>query len=152
MKTSTRERTSVQALAAVTALVLALSACGGGSDAGPDATAASKDGATGDTPPTLKLGGAPDSAAAQERLLFNANAAVPDAARIVSYAETGVRFEGPPEMQSAIVRYEAELEFTADTYFLADHKAGDRALVLGEIEYLNEGGTWRLLTMGIYPR
>lgn len=63
-----------------------------------------------------------------------------------------LRFEGPPEMQSAIVQYEAELEFTADTYFHTDHKAGDRAPVQGEIEYVNESGNWRLLTMGIYPR
>jgi hypothetical protein len=142
----------VSARSAALAVGLMLAGCGGGSDGGADAVAASKEGAAGDSPPTLKLGGAPDSAAAQERLLFNANVAVPDAARIVSYTETGVRLEGPPEMQSAIVQYEAELEFTADTYFLAEHKAGDRALVQGEIEYLNEGGTWRLLSMGTYPK
>jgi hypothetical protein len=55
-------------------------------------------------------------------------------------------------MLTAIVNYEAELEFTADTYFVADHKAGDRAKVYGEAEYLKEGGNWRLVTMGIYPR
>lgn len=55
-------------------------------------------------------------------------------------------------MQSAIVQYEAEREFTADAYFHTDHKAGDHALVQGEIEYVNEGGNWRLLTMGIRPR
>ena len=134
------------------ALALLLAGCGGGSEESAEAAAASNDGDAGDSPPKLKLGGAPDSAAAKERLLFNANMAVPDAARIVSYTETGVQFEGPPEMQSAIVQYEAELEFTADTYFHTDHKAGDRALVQGEIEYVNEDGNWRLLTMGIYPR
>ena len=138
--------------AAAAAVALMLAGCSGGSDAGTDAAVAAKDGAAGDSPPTLKLGGAPDSTAAKERLLFNANLAVPDAARLVSYTETGVRFEGPPEMQSAIVQYEAELEFTADTYFHTDHKAGDHALVQGEVEYVNEGGNWRLLTMGIYPR
>lgn len=138
--------------AAAMALALLLAGCGGGSGESADGAAASNDDAIGDSPPKLKLGGAPDSAAAKERLLFNANLVTPDAARIVSYTETGVQFEGPPEMQSAIVHYEAELEFTADTYFHTEHKAGDRALVQGEIEYLNEGGNWRLLTMGIYPR
>lgn len=134
------------------AIVVLLAGCGGESEESSNGAAASSDGAAGDSPPKLMLGGAPDSAAAQERLLFNANLAVPDAARLVSYTETGVRFDGPPEMQSAIVQYEAELEFTADTYFHTDHKAGDRALVQGEIEYVNEGGNWRLLTMGIHPR
>lgn len=144
--------TSFAGWAAAAALALLLAGCGGGSAESANAAAASNDGAAGDSPPTLKLGGAPDSTAARERLLFNANLAVPDAARLVSYTETGVRFEGPPELQSAIVHYEAELEFTADTYFHTDHKAGDRALVQGEIEYLNEGGNWRLLTMEIDPR
>lgn len=139
-----------QVAAAVVALLLA--GCGGGSGESADGAAASNAGAAGDSPPKLKLGSAPDSTAAKERLLFNANLTVPDAARLVSYTETSVQFEGPPEMQSAIVHYEAELEFTADTYFHTDHKAGDRALVQGEIEYVNEGGDWRLLTMGIYPR
>ncbi|MGQ0384391.1 MAG: hypothetical protein ACT4UP_06910 [Gammaproteobacteria bacterium] len=123
--------------------------CGGGSDATP-----SSDGAeSGDTPPQLKLAGSgPDPALAQERLLANANMSVPGAASIVSYTETGVQYDGPPEMQSAIVNYEAELEFSADTYFHKDHKAGERAKVYGEAEYLNEGGTWRLIQMGIYPK
>lgn len=138
--------------AAAMALALLLAGCGGGSGESADGAARSSDDAAGDSPPKLKLDGAPDSAAAKERLLFNANMTVPDAARIVSYTETGVQFDGPPEMQSAIVHYEAELEFTADTYFHTDHKAGDRALVQGEIEYVNEGGNWRLLAMGIYPR
>lgn len=137
---------------AAAALALLLAGCSGGSGKSAEGAAASNDGAAGDSPPKLKLGGAPDSAAAQERLLINANMVTPDAARIVSYTETGVQFEGPPELQSAVVHYEAELEFTADTYFQTDRKTGDRALVQGEIEYVNEGGNWRLLAMGIYPR
>lgn len=126
-----------------------LGACGGGTDS---ATQESASLATDDASASPMLQGSPDPAAAKERLLANANMAVPDAARLVSYTETGVNFEGPPEMASAIVQYEAELEFTADTYFHADHKAGDRVQVYGEIEYLNEGGDWRLMVMGIYPR
>ncbi len=139
-----------RAAAAVMALLLA--GCGAGSGESADGATAFNDGAAGDTPPKLKQGGAPDSAAAKGRLLFNANLAVPDAAQLVSYTETSVQFEGPPEMQFAVVHYEAELEFTADTYFHTDHKAGDHARVQGEIEYVNEGGNWRLLTMGIHPR
>ncbi|MGQ0429478.1 MAG: hypothetical protein ACT4UQ_06070 [Gammaproteobacteria bacterium] len=133
--------------AALAALLAA--ACGGGSDTAQPEPAAD----SGDSPPRLKMGGSgPDPALAQERLLLNANMAVPDAAKLLSYTETGVRYEGPPEMQAAIVSYEAELEFTADTYFHTDHKAGDRAKVSGEVEYLNEGGNWRIIQMGIYPR
>lgn len=134
---------------AFVAVALLLAACGA-QDAGTDAGRAPADRQGGTA--AMQAGGAPDSAQAQERLLANANLITPDAARIVSYRETGVRFEGPQQMQSAIVSYEAELEFAADTYFLSDHKAGDRAQVYGEIEYLNEGGAWRLLTMDINPR
>lgn len=127
--------------------------CGGTQDPVPDARQPAADAATaGATSAAMPPGGAPDPAAARERLLANANMVTPDAARIVSYQETAVRYEGPAEMRSAIVSYEAELEFTADTYFHTDHKAGDRAQVYGEIEYLNEGGNWRLLTMDIDPR
>lgn len=130
--------------------VLQLAACGGGS--GPDtAQPDSGDGVAG-APAASTTGSGPDPALAQERLLANANMVVPNAVRLVSYRETAVRYDGPPEMQGAIVSYEAELEFTADTYFLTDHKAGDRARVYGEIEYINEGGNWRLMTMDIYPR
>ncbi|MBX3702733.1 MAG: hypothetical protein KF822_03045 [Steroidobacteraceae bacterium] len=108
--------------------------------------------AGGATPPAAATARGPDPAQAQQRLLANANMVTPNAARIVSYHETGVRFEGPPQMQVAIVSYEAELEFIADTYFHVDQKAGDRARVHGEVEYVNEGGGWRLITMGIYPR
>jgi len=123
-----------------------LGACGGGSDP----ALPSADATGGDSPPMLKMG--PDLQLAKDRLLINANMTVPDAARIVSFEQTGIQFEGPPEMQSAIVNYEAELEFTADTYFHSEHKAGSRHKVYGEAEYLNEGGNWRLLLMGIHPR
>ncbi len=137
----------------VAALAALLAGCGGGSDDARDDSAEPAVGATAaSSAASPKLSGAPDPAAAKERLLFNANAITPDAARLVAYTETGVDFDGPEGMESAIVRYEAELEFTADTYFLAEHKAGDRVLVQGEIEYLNEGGNWRLLTMGTDPR
>ncbi|HEY7741028.1 MAG TPA: hypothetical protein VIB01_10495 [Steroidobacteraceae bacterium] len=132
-------------------LLVQLAACGGGTSAPDAAQPGADDAATGTTAAGTPARG-PDAALGQERLLANANMVVPDAARIVSYKETAVRYDGPPEMQSAIVSYEAELEFTADTYFHTDHKAGDRAQVYGEIEYLNEGGNWRLMTMGIYPR
>ncbi len=128
---------------------LALAACGGGADQAPAAP-----GADAGTSPAAQssAGGGPGSEQTKERLLINANMITPDSARIVSYTETGVQFDGPPEMQSAIVSYEAELEFTAETYFQTDRKTGDRAKVYGEAEYINEGGTWRLLTMGIHPR
>lgn len=132
-----KKRMATRGMALAAAFALLLGACGGGQDAGPVAAAPAR---------------GPDPAMAQERLLANANMVTPDAARIVSYCETGVRYEGPPEMQAAIVSYEAELEFTADTYFHTDHKAGDRAQVYGEVEYLKEGGNWRILTMGIFPR
>jgi hypothetical protein len=128
----------------------ALAACGGGSDApGPEAAAPA-----GESPAATGSvsGTGPDPAQAKERLLINANMTVPDSARLLSYTETDVRIEGPPEMQTAIVSYEAELEFVADTYFHKDHKAGERHKVYGEVEYVSEGGNWRIMTMGIHPR
>lgn len=148
MQVSSNGGTSGRLLAGL-AFAILLSACGSGQAPAGDGA----DAATGDQPPSLKAAGSgPDPAQAQERLLANANMAVPEAARILSYRETGVRYEGPDQMRTAIVTYEAELEFTADTYFHADHKAGERARVYGEIEYLNDGGGWRLVTMGIYPK
>ena len=35
---------------------------------------------------------------------------------------------------------------------MIEHKAGERAKVFGEAEYFDEGGTWSLIAMGIYPR
>jgi hypothetical protein len=144
-----RERVLVPFACAIV-LLTSLAACGGGSDVpqpGAAAPAGESSAATGSV-----SGAGPDPAQAKERLLFNANVTVPNAAKLLSYAETDVRFEGPPEMQFAIVKYEAELEFVADTYFHKDHKAGERHKVYGEIEYVNEGGNWRILTMEIDPR
>jgi hypothetical protein len=149
----TRNPEKVSQAFTATALVLLLSACGGAGDADPAGAQPDAAGAPGDAPSSLATSGrGPDPAQAQERLLANTNMITPDSTRIVSYSETSVRYEGPTEMQTAIVSYEAELEFTADTYFHTDHKAGDRVQVYGEAEYLNEGGNWRLVTMGIYPR
>lgn len=145
------KRVATPRMGVVLFLVLHLASCGGGTPA-PDAAQSDGDGSAAGTTAEAAPARGPDPALAQERLLANANMAVPDAARIVSYKETAVRYEGPPEMQAAIVSYEAELEFIADTYFHTDHKAGDRTRVYGEIEYLNEGGNWRLMTMGIHPR
>ena len=129
-------------------LSLALLACGGGTQNAADSRAA-----TGPVAPAaVAAGGGPNLDLAKERLLVNANMTTPDSARLVSFVQTGIQFEGPAEMQSAIVSYEAELEFTADTYFHSEHKAGDHHKVFGEAEYLNEGGSWRLMTMGIYAR
>lgn len=137
-------------IAAVVVAAMLLAACGGGNEGGgTPAAATASDAAPASATAT---GSGPDPAAAQERLLFNANLAVPDSARLVSYRETGVRYDGPDEMQSAIVSYEAELEFVADSYFTQEHKAGDRVQVYGEIEYMREGGQWRLMTMDTNPR
>lgn len=147
----TSKRLAMPRVGMVLFLVLPMAACGGGTPGSDAARPGGDETAGGPTPAAAPVRG-PDPALAQERLLANTNMITPDAARIVSYKETAVRYEGPAEMQSAIVSYEAELEFTADTYFLTDHRAGDRVQVYGEIEYLNEGGNWRILTMGIDPR
>lgn len=137
-------------IAGVVVAAMLLAACGGGNEGGGTPAAATAENAA--PASATATGSGPDPAAAQERLLFNANLAVPDSARLVSYRETGVRYDGPDEMQSVIVSYEAELEFVTDTYFHTDHKAGERSQVYGEIEYMKEGGQWRLMTMDIHPR
>jgi hypothetical protein len=101
---------------------------------------------------TLKLGGdGPDTAAAVARLLTEVNLVGPGAGRVLAYAETGAYYEGPPELRSALVNFEAEIEFVGDSHFHGQRKAGDRAKVYGEVEYINEGSGWRLLRMPIYP-
>ncbi len=101
----------------------------------------------------LDLGGTgPDPAAAQARILAQVNRITPKAGRLVSYTETGAYYEGPPDLQSALVNFEAELEFVADTYFHGDRQAGDRVPLYGEVEYANEGDGWRLLRLAVHPR
>ena len=129
-------------IAGVFLATLLVAACGGAPDTA--ATAADADGGA----PAQATSGGPDLAVARERLLLNANLVNPEAARLVSFAETKRDVDGP----SVVVHYEAELEFVADTYFHTDHKAGDHEKVFGEAEYFNEGGTWSLVAMGIYPR
>jgi hypothetical protein len=122
-----------------------VAACGGGSDA----TGPAGDGGAANAPPSpAASGGGPDLGLARERLLLNANLITPDSVRLVSFMETGRAVDGP----SVVVSYEAEVEFVADTYFHADHKAGDHAKMFGEAEYFNEAGNWTLRQMGIYPR
>ena len=135
-------KTRIAGLALVALLVVACS--GGGSDAtAPEAGAGSGNASSA---PASSRG--PDLALARERLLVNVNLIVPDAAKIVSFTETERTVDGP----SVVVAYEAELEFVTDTYFHAEHKAGDHHKVFGEAEYFDDGGSWRLVAMGIYPR
>ncbi len=102
---------------------------------------------------TQALGGTgPDPGLAVARLRAEVNRITPGAGRLVSYAETGAHYEGPQEMRSALVNFEAELEFTGAAYFLGDRRAGERLQVDGEVEYITEGGGWRVLRMAIYPR
>jgi len=100
-----------------------------------------------------ELGGSgPDPAAAVARLLTQVNKVKPESARVVTYTEVGAYYEGPDDLRSALVNYEAELEFVADGYFRGERKAGARVPVYGEVEFINEGGGWRLLSMAVYPR
>ena len=102
---------------------------------------------------TQALGGTgPDPRLAVERLQTEINRITPGAGRIISYAETGAHYEGPEEMKSALVNFEAELEFAGDAYFYGDRKAGEHQQVYGEVEYIQEGDGWRVLRMSIYPR
>lgn len=132
-------KTRIAGLALVALLVVA---CSGG---GSDATAPEADAGPGNAPASSR---GPDLALARERLLVNANLTVPDAAKIVSFTETERTVDGP----SVVVAYEAELEFVTDTYFHAEHKAGEHHKVFGEAEYFDDAGSWRLVAMGIYPR
>lgn len=102
---------------------------------------------------TQALGGTgPDPGLGVARLQVEVNRITPGAGRLVSYAETGAHYEGPEEMQTALVNFEAELEFAGNGYFHGDRKAGERVQVYGEVEYVTEGGGWRVLRMAIYPR
>lgn len=101
----------------------------------------------------LDLGGSgPDPIAAHRRILAQVNRITPQAGRLVSYTETGAYYEGPPDLQTALVNFEAELEFVANTYFHGDRQAGERVSLYGEVEYANEGDGWRLLRLAVHPR
>jgi len=130
-------------IASVVLAALLGAACSGGSDVPAPAAEPSANSSSGSA-----SSGGPNLALARERLLVNANLITPDAARLVSFTETQRNVDGP----SVVVSYEAELEFTADTYFHTEQKAGDHAKVFGEAEYFNEGGDWTLVAMGIYSR
>jgi hypothetical protein len=99
------------------------------------------------------LGGSgPDPTAAQASILFEVNRITPQAGRLISYTVTGDYEEGAPGLRSALINFEAELEFTADANFRGDRKSGDRMFLYGEVEYLDEGDGWRVLRLGVYPR
>ena len=100
-----------------------------------------------------ELGGSgPDPTAAVARLLAWINRVRPDSGRVVTYTEVGAYYEGPEGLRSALVNYEAELEFVADGYFAGERKAGERLQVYGDVEYIDEGNGWRLLRLAAYPR
>ena len=71
---------------------------------------------------------------------------------MISYTVIGEYVDGPPGLRSALINYEAELEFTADTHFHGDHKPGERLPLYGEIEYVNEGDGWRVLSVAVISR
>ena len=97
-------------------------------------------------------GGGPDPTAAQARILVEVNRITPHSGRLISYTVTGDYEEGPAGSRSALINFEAELEFIAETYFRGERKAGDRVSLYGEVEYGDEGDGWRVLRLGVYPR
>lgn len=99
------------------------------------------------------LGGtSPDPAAAVARLLAWINRVKPGTGRVATYTEVGAYYEGPEDLRSALVNYEAELEFVADGYFRGARKAGEQLAVYGDVEFIDEGDGWRLLRLAVYPR
>lgn len=100
-----------------------------------------------------ELGGTgPDQEAAVARLTAWTNRVTPGASRVASYTEVGAYYEGPDSLRSALVNYEAELEFVADGYFAGRRAAGERLSVYGDIQYIDEGDGWLLLGMAVHPR
>ena len=100
-----------------------------------------------------ELGGSgPDPAAAVARLLAWINRVKPESGRVATYTEIGAYYEGPDGLRSALVNYEAELEFVADGYFRGARKAGERLQVYGDVQFIDEGGGWQLLSLAVYPR
>ena len=100
-----------------------------------------------------ELGGtSPDPAAAVFRLQTWINRVTPDSGRVVTYTEVGAYYEGPEGLRSAHVNYEAELEFVAAGYFRGARKAGERLEVYGDVQFIDEGGGWQLLSMAVHPR
>jgi hypothetical protein len=87
---------------------------------------------------TGNLGGTgPDAGLGVARLQAEIDRITPGAGRVVTYAETGAHYEGPAEMRSALVNFEAEAEFARDAFFRGERKAGERARFEGEVEYVS---------------
>jgi len=99
-----------------------------------------------------ELGGSgPDPSVAVTRLLAQVNFVKPGSARVMTYAEIGAYYEGREDLRSALVNFEAEVEFIADGFFRGERKTGERVPVYGDVEFIDEGEGWQLLSMAVYP-
>lgn len=99
------------------------------------------------------LGGSgPDPTAAIKGILARVNLITPGAGRVDSYTEVGAHYDGEQGPRSALVNFEAQLSFVAETYYHGERKPGDHVQVYGDVEYLDEGDGWRLLGLSLFPR
>lgn len=162
MKTSTRERTGVQAVAAVTTLLLALSACGGGKEStaadepsGMDAAqvAAAGAGNSDAGPDTSGLGGIilakiNEDPTRQELKVTG---------KLLEFNVTSATTEVLEGMgASAVVECAGVVVFDSDTQWnwqaMEPKKAGEPAKFECHVEYANQGNGWQIFgPMGIYP-
>ncbi len=111
---------------------LLVAACGGGDGAGGGGR------------------GGPDLAATQQKLLASVNLVVEGNARFSKFAEKSRKSEGGGGMESLMVTFEGEIEFTGDCYYGdKERKKGDRVPFDAEVEYLRDGDGWKQLIMGL---
>jgi len=97
-------------------------------------------------------GSGPDVAATQQKLLDSVNLLVEGNARFSKFAEKSRRSEGAGAMESLMVRFEGEIEFTGACYYEdKERKKGDRLPFEAEVEYLRDGDGWKQLIMGLDP-
>jgi hypothetical protein len=98
-------------------------------------------------------GGGPDTSDAEKYFLEQIRLEVGDVARFVSFREVSRTSEGEGDFGSCLVKFEGEVEFSADTHFyMKDRKKGERVKIDAEAEYVKEGSAWRRALAGIDAR
>jgi hypothetical protein len=161
MKTSTRERMAVPAAAAVTALLLALAACGGSKESTGDAAAGDGSGQPASAG-AGNSGAGPDTSGLAEIVLGKINQdptrqELKVTGKLLEFSVTSAKTEVLEGMgASAVVECAGVVVFDRDTQWnwqeMEPKKAGEPAKFECHVEYANQGNGWQVFgPMGIYP-
>ena len=162
MEKSLRQRLTVPAVAAVTALLLALSACGGGKESTGDTAAAGGGGGQSASAGAGNSGAGPDTSGLAEIVLGKINQdptrqELNVTGKLLEFNVTSAKTEVLEGMgASAVVECAGVVVFDGDVQWnwqeMTPKKAGEPAKFECTVEYANQGNGWQVFgPMGIYP-